>query len=511
MNLLSDPTFTLSSGVKVSLPGLFSALACGQACGFPYLRPHQRPAWHMFLVQLGASALRTAECNELPAQSDFWTKALRRLTEGFGNDEPWQLVVDDKSVPAFLQPPAPPGLKWQTVWTPDALDMLITARNHDLKQAVAQHAAAEDWIYALVSLQTCEGYGGKGNHGVARMNGGSSSRPLLGLAPASSGVTSANPSEWWIRDVKRLISTRQEEQAVPGDRLVLLWCLDWPEGVQLDVRDLDPWFIEVCRRVRLTAKNGVIRAQRATSGSARVDAKALKGNTGDPWAPVHLSDHKNLTIGSRDFDYKLLCDLLFSGNWEVPLLARPDIRDDKEMLLVAEAFSRGNSKTEGFKSRIVPVPGKVKNSLVPGSPAAELASAQMEEIKSFDKALGYSLALMSATGDRDRLKNDRKFYSNSDPARRRFDQAANRLFFPSLWRRVDVRSGSDDAAFDAKHEFLSDLMDAAKVELELELPVISCPAVLRPRATVRSRSAFFVSIWKCYPGLFEREDNNGNV
>lgn len=511
MNLLSDPTFTLSSGVKVSLPGLFSSLAGGRVSGFQYLRPHQRPAWHMFLVQLGASALRAAGCNELPAHSDFWAEALRQLTEGFGNDEPWKLVVDDASKPAFLQPPAPPGLNWQNVGTPDALDMLITARNHDLKQAVAQHAAAEDWVYALVSLQTCEGYGGKGNHGVARMNGGSSSRPLLGLAPAGAGVTSVNPSEWWIRDVRRLISTRQEEQAEPGDRLVLLWCTDWPEGVQLDFHSLDPWCIEVCRRVRLTAENGVIRAERATSGAARVDAKALKGNTGDPWAPVHLSDHRSLTLASRDFDYRLLCDLLFSGGWEVPLLARSDKRNDQEMLLVAEAFSRGQSKTEGFKSRVVPVPGKVKSSLVPGSPAAELASAQMEEIKSFDGALKYALALVAAGGDRDRLKKDKRFYSCSVPAGRRFDRAANQLFFPSLWRRVDVRCGGDDAAFEAKHDFLSDLMEAAKAELESELPVISCPAVLRPRATVRARSAFFGSIWKRYPGLFEKEGGNGSA
>ena len=71
------------------------------------------------------------------------------------------------------------------VAAPDELDVLITAKNHDLKRSAGRPGAAQDWIFALVSLQTGEGYGGSGNHGIARMNGGSSSRLMLGLAPLS--------------------------------------------------------------------------------------------------------------------------------------------------------------------------------------------------------------------------------------------------------------------------------------------------------------------------------------
>ena len=73
------------------------------------------------------------------------------------------------------------------VETPDALDLLITSRNHDLKQAVARRADPEEWIFALVSLQTGEGFGGAANYGIARMNGGSSSRAMMALAPAPRG------------------------------------------------------------------------------------------------------------------------------------------------------------------------------------------------------------------------------------------------------------------------------------------------------------------------------------
>ena len=46
--------------------------------------------------------------------------------------------------------------------------MLITSRNHDLKQEWwPRGASGEDWIFALVSLQTAEGYGGAGNQGIS--------------------------------------------------------------------------------------------------------------------------------------------------------------------------------------------------------------------------------------------------------------------------------------------------------------------------------------------------------
>ena len=67
MNLLTDPILTLSSGDKVSLPALFAEMARGQARGFPALRPHQRPAWHMFLVQLAVLSLHAANRDDLPA------------------------------------------------------------------------------------------------------------------------------------------------------------------------------------------------------------------------------------------------------------------------------------------------------------------------------------------------------------------------------------------------------------------------------------------------------------
>ena len=354
MNLIEDPVFSVANSARVSLPALFAKLARGESRGFPALRPYQRPAWHMFLVQLGALAAWTARYDQLPEDADAWASALRGLTPDYPNDEPWRLVVEDRSKPAFLQPPVPGNLKWSSVSTPDALDLLITSKNHDVKKAIARRATPEDWAFALISLQTCEGYGGKDNHGIARMNGGSSSRAMLGLAPSKACDLSVDPSAWWRRDALQLLSRRNLGENLPIGEIggsALLWCLDWPEADQLDVRRLDPWFIEVCRRVRLTDSGDGISAERATSRVARIQAKAYKGNVGDPWAPVHLGEEKALTLSGGDFDYARLCELLFSGDWEVPRLASAESGDSDDMLLVAEALSRGNSKTEGFKSR----------------------------------------------------------------------------------------------------------------------------------------------------------------
>src|SRR5690606_15131308 len=156
--------------------------------------------------------------------------------------------------------------------------------------------------------------------------------------------------------------------------------------------------IEICRRVRL--QDG-LRALRATSSAARIDAKALKGMTGDPWAPIHIAEVKALTLGERDWTYKLICELYFGDAWARPPLAQPGPDEGADdMLLIAEAFARGNSKTDGFKSRVIPVPKAVKKTML-GSEAVELARDQIELITKVDIALRNGLALISAEGERD--------------------------------------------------------------------------------------------------------------
>ena len=507
MNLLTHDIISASTAQRLSLTGLFAAMARGEVAGFPALRPHQRPAWHMFLVQLAALALWSAKGQELPDDAAEWTDLLRGLTPNHPDDGPWRLVVEDHSEPAFLQPPAPAGLNWSRVPTPDALDLLVTARNHDLKQSVARDVEPEDWLFALVSLQTCAGIDGRKTYGIARMNGGYSSRLMLGLVPVHDRTYTLNPSNWWRRDVERLLLERYagdgSEFGCEGGP-ALLWCLEWPEGSQLDLRTLDPWFIEVCRRVRLIRTEQKLSADRTVSTAARIDAKVYRGHVGDPWAPVHIEERKSLTLGGGDFDYRRLSDLLFNGDWDVPLLAKLGANETvADSLLVAEALSREQGKTRGFKSRVIPVPDRAVR-LFGSAAAGKLSQLQLDEVKAFDEALHNAIALLARRGER--KQEGKGPYATSRPARERFDRAADRLFFPSLWRRLEAESSGDPAAPEtAGREFRDALLDAANAELEAAMSSVPCTTIQRPKAEARARRAFISRVWKLDPQLHQTE------
>lgn len=471
-----------TDGGWCSLPGLLAAMAQGAVQGFPALRPHQRPAWHMFLVQLSVLALDAAGHRDLPTDEETWRTALQSLTPGFPEDEPWHLIGSECTRPAFLQPADPGGLKWSEVATPDALDMLITSRNHDVKRDVAWKAAPQDWIFALVSLQTMEGFGGAGNYGVARMNGGSSSRVLLGLAPARGTAAQIDPSAWWSRDVASLLDGRTEFAGK-----ALIWQEPWPEGQSLDLSALDPLFIEVCRRIRLRTVDGRIEASRSTSKSARIAGKEAKGNLGDPWAAVHLSEGKSLTLGDQDWTHELLFRLLYKKppEWAVPALALRQAHEARgPMLLVAEAFARGNSKTDGFKSRVVPVPMAVVRDLFGEKPQA-IAPALLADIAAVDLALRNGLATVAAGGARDKVA--KPHYARSQQAREALRQYADQLFFPQLWARITATSDAELAPIRAA--FLERLARFALEEFVRALPGIPCAALMRPRAEARGRHA----------------------
>jgi CRISPR system Cascade subunit CasA len=252
---------------------------------------------------------------------------------------------------------------------------------------------------------------------------------------------------------------------------------------------LDPLFIEVCRRVRLDVKGGRITARRANSVAARVEAKGVKGIPGDPWAPVHASDNKPLTLSEHgNFGYATVVDLL--QKWHVPALARA-VSGDGDSLLVLEALARGNSKTAGHKTRAIPVPGKVKSFF--NQPTAGLiAQSQIKEVEAVSRALANALALFAARGEVERRDQRRKhFYRCTEAPCARLETRADVWFFPALWDRLAAQQGGDlIGAEAAKRAFLATLCEAARTEFETALPAIPCPVIHRPRAEVRARRAF---------------------
>lgn len=483
-NLLAEPLVQSDAGWH-SLPGLMAAMARGEVRSFPAMRPHQRPAWHMFLVQLATLALDAVGERSLPDDEAGWTAALRALTPEYDDDASWHLVVEDPVKPAFMQPPDPGGLKWSKVATPDALDMLITARNHDVKTAIARSAAPQDWVLALVSLQTMEGFGGAGNYGIARMNGGSSSRAMLTLAPLDAAEAEIHPSKWWQRDVLRLLEQRH---GISG--IALVWLEPWPEKQALMLDALDPLFIEVCRRIRLDLDGEGLTARRSTSKASRIAAKEARGVVApgvDPWAPILIDGKqvKTLTLGDRDWTYDFLVQLLHGENCQRPYLSQPSAEEQfQPMAIVAEAFARGNSKTDGFRSRVVPVPKGVLRGFWEDE-AINLSKALIEDVGRVETALRNGLALIAAEGDPE--KRGKEEYARAMPARQQFRAYADQHFFPALWDQMQAQTDGERAQ--ARIAFVRKLARAAEREFHTAMPAIPCARIMRPRAELRGEQA----------------------
>ena len=310
------------------------------------------------MVQLAAIALHRGGCAGIPVEADAWRGQLRALTEEWSDDEPWRLVVSDVSKPAFMQPPVPEGSAdphKTPIDTADDLDVLVTAKNHGVKQGLVAEATPAAWAAALVMLQTTGGFLGAGNYGIARMNGGFATRPFVGLVP--DGGFGAH----WRRDVEVMLEHRSwfferiEEFAEEGGA-ALLWCLPWDGERSLEFRELDPWFIEVCRRVRLYA-DGQERITAKSIGSkvARVAAKGTLGNVGDPWIPINLE--KTSAAYNSTPTYRVMSDVLFAREkWLRPLLL--EWHEGVDRLPAWARFDvtvRGQGTTEGHHSREVAI------------------------------------------------------------------------------------------------------------------------------------------------------------
>lgn len=404
-NLLIEPLITIrhvgiGTRERVNLPQLFVALALDQVRDFPALRAHQRHPWHAFLCQLAAIALHRAGCDEPWTDEASWRDALRALTAEHPDDAPWCLVAPPDR-PALLQAPTCGDLgAWKGLLrTPDELDMLVTSKNHDLKASRATQAEPEDWLLALVSLQTQEGFLGAGNYGISRMNGGFASRPGVGIA------VGCDPGTRWQGDTAALLRHRQaiaERMGMKGlGGHALVWLQPWDGTQSLAFASLDPLYIEICRRTRFRSVDGRLHAVTTGSSVARIDAKALNGRTGDAWIPVDAAAGKALTLNSRGYDYKLVSELLFGSQYAggcAQDLAHLPV--GQSLQLSMRGLVRGQGKTEGFHERLVPIAPKVRRLLAEGQRGGleRIAKERIDAIAEVRKLLWGALITLFANG-----------------------------------------------------------------------------------------------------------------
>ena len=435
MNILTEDVFRFKrndgSVSKASLPEVYALLMANDIASFPALRPHQKHAWHAFLVQLGTMATHNVGLTEPPTDTGEWRRIIRLLTAGFSGDEPWCLIIDDITKPAFMQPPAS-SVELEKEYkdelhTPDELDMLVTAKNHDLKVAIGELGDVNDWLFALITLQTMDGNPGR-NPGIARMNGAYGSRPSFSLAPVAGVGTHVK------RDITVLLEHRPtliKDYPMTDGGVGLVWTQKWDgtSAEALTLNELNPFFIEICRRLRLSDDNGLY-AIKATAKHTRIEAKAMNGRTGDPWTPINLKDNKSLTLAVGGFTYKRIVEYLL--DWDNPILLRAAQSDPDDMALVARAMRRGQGKTEGYYERIIPIGQKFRRAMMTRASTQELGDIAKERVVDVGKVqsiLRYAVSVFAAGGGdsiADEHRNRANVWAN------RLDDIVDATFFDDL-------------------------------------------------------------------------------
>lgn len=452
-NLLDEPLIRWRStdgGAlhSTSLPQLLAAMSANEVRDFPALRPHQRHPWHAFLVQLGAIALHHAQQSQPWHSVADWRAALLALTPNDPDGAPWCLVAPADR-PALLQAPVPgenPSTWNNLLHAADALDMLVTSKNHDLKAARARHAQADDWLFALLSLQTQEGFLGAGNYGISRMNGGFASRPGVGVAAVGAcGLR-------WQSDVASLLQEREriasEYGLAPIGGHVLLWLLPWSGTDALALQALDPLYIEICRRVRLSAPQGRIQAHVTGSKVARIAAKDSNGVTGDAWTPIETAKAKALTLSRNGFDYKLMSELIAGDGYTLGAAWRLDgWPQNTPLQAIAQATVRGQGKTEGYHERRVPISPKLRRLLTSGQRplVANLAKKRIQAIADMRKLLWISLSLLFANGEND-SGND-AISNRASRFAQPFEQYEDTRFFDDLAQHIEAEGAQQETVY----------------------------------------------------------------
>ena len=494
------------SRVEASLPEVYAALMADKVEAFPALRPHQRHAWHAFLVQLGAMAVHEAGLAEAPRDADEWRRIIRGLTLEWGDDEPWQLVVDDITRPAFMQPPASSKEREAdfkiTVETPDELDIISTSRNHDVKTGSLGAPKVDDWMFALINMQTMDGRPGNGYYGISRMNSNDGSRTAFSLTPSL---------RWGchlIKDISSLLKTDFAKWPMHWEGVNLIWTEPW-DGMKseaLTLEKLHPFYLEVCRRCRMKVGCKGLYAQKAPrvkGGGCRVGAEASRGNVGDPWTLIteDATGPKALTLQKDSFSYRNIAEYLFNPKWGLPaLFDMAGSGKDQNAFLVARGLRRKKGgQTEGYYERVIPLRPRVAQVFGRGGDPGELsdlARQRVEQVGKVKDILHHAIATYAADG-----KSEFKAHRNGRPSPNQLAQPwANRLdaivdahFFEQL--QEEFESDDREERKRIRNQWLLNgndgVVDHADRILRAAEDALPCQSLQRFKASVTADGVFW--------------------
>ena len=461
-----------------ALPGLLSRLADGELTDFARVRTHQLDPWCMFLTQLSAIALHRAQRSDPRLSEEHWRELLLALTDGA--HEPWSLIVLDVSQPAFFQPPVPEGSvrAWNVTQWPDALDVLATAKSHDVKADSIATGNTEAWVYAIVTLQTMQGVYGAGKYGVSRMRGGYACRPRVGYAADQTLAAR------FRRDVEVLLTSWAPLIQKHGYRdtgVSLVWTVPWDGTSSLSAGDLTPHFIEVCRRIRLCPATSGLVCRYTTSRTRRCLAEVKDGDVGDPWIPVQRSGGA-LNVGKNGFRYQRLAQLLSEDEFEPAAAQTLRAGDGDPVFLFASAMARGEGGTEGLHARTVVVTGTARRKL--GEPDGRALVGRRATERVARAATIRSKVLYPAL---------KQLTPRQDPMPDDLDARIDEMFFDHLFQTLPMDEENARMAFDRR------LVELARQELQHAISRSPGSDARRLKAISGAERAFRLGLAKHFP------------
>ena len=479
---------------RSSLPELFAALVRDEVRDFPALRAHQRHSWHAFLCQLAAIALHAAEQDTPFEAAEEWRAVLLALTPGHPDGAAWCLVAPPDR-PALLQAPVPSGdlAGWQEpMHTPDNLDMLLTAKNHHLKLGRAFHSEPDDWLFALLSLQTQDMHSVKYVGGISRKGGSIGARVGVG-AESSIGGFGAN---WWAHTLILLAEreTVRDDHSFADGGIALLWLSPWDGATSLPLTSLAPHYIEICRSVRLIEHDGRVLATKTPNPKPRIEQIGAIGLTGDPWAPLFVvrktGAYSPLTVGESGFNHKVVARLLSLADCKAS--AAQSVRRmkpaDRPQLVARSIGIKGGIKSEtlGFHERRVPLSPRMVSLLQSDNHSALAAVAKERELALGEvrSLLRYALVALFNNGKSDKEASD-PLKAKASRFADAFERKEDARFFTDLTDEVD----SDHAPAE-RLQWLIGLAERADAHLLLAFEAGPRSAVRRYRARSAALSRF---------------------
>jgi CRISPR system Cascade subunit CasA len=328
-----------------------------------------------------------------------------------------------------------------------------------------------------------------------------------------------------MRDLKRLIAIRddvlEKNPAFDQDGLALVWLRPWTGASSLQPTELDPYFIEICRRVRLVSHGARLSALAAGSKVARISfGKDAKGLTGDPWTPTENKDGevKALTIDARGFTYKRMADILFEKGFRHAPLQQIGRSDPQgcSYVLICRALARGQGKTEGLHERRIVVPPKAvgywrSHTL---EPLALLAQDRIEQAGKMRGALRYALMMLFQSGP-ERTNFKQRHKPSEDRAGSfldMFEAEIDRDFFERLFEEIEIGGDTDEslaAQRSVRTKWLIDLRARAEAILKAAEAGSPTSAVRHYRSWVRADQAFKGAFLAAFRNpYFPRDDNH---